>query len=263
MQRIELHSRIMEAVKLGDWTGLDDMEFCIEIAKVYGCKPLETDVWNFYKFLFVLYGYGKVQGKREERARRKKNNTSSEVAKIAEQLNQNSEICHLMKMVIEDKTKKTYNSALGMLNREIYGTDLKEIKIYPCFAENPPKPQKMKRKVQYFEETGALQSQIILDSQGYLIDGYTSYLLARAHGIQRVSVRYGRRQIVRASHTPGGKMYSWELPGLLIDRVSAGDRAVVRTERGVKVVTVAAVEEYAGNETKPLKRVIKVKRKRR
>ena len=68
---------------------------------------------------------------------------------------------------------------------------------------------------------------------------------------------------MRASHKPGGKMYSWELPGLLIDRVSAGDRAVVRTERGVKVVTVAAVEEYAGNETKPLKRVIKVKRKRR
>ncbi len=46
---------------------------------------------------------------------------------IAEQLNQNSEICHLMKMIIEDKTKKTYNLALGMLNREIYGTDLKEI----------------------------------------------------------------------------------------------------------------------------------------
>ena len=72
MQRIELHSRIMEAVKLGDWTGLDDMEFCIEIAKVYGCKPLETDVWNFYKFLFALYSCGKVQGKREERVRRKR-----------------------------------------------------------------------------------------------------------------------------------------------------------------------------------------------
>lgn len=137
-----------------------------------------------------------------------------------------------------------------------------DIKIYPCFAAHEPKPEKMQRKEQYFEENGALQSQNILDSRGYLIDGYTSYLLARAHGIQRVPVRYGRRQIVRASHTPGGKMYSWELPGLLIDRVSAGDRAVVRTERGVKVVTVAAVEERAGNEPKPLKGVIKVKRKK-
>ena len=72
MRRIELHSRIMEAVKLGEWVSPDDMMFCTEIAKVYGCRPLETDAWNFCKFLCALYGYGKVQGKREERARRKR-----------------------------------------------------------------------------------------------------------------------------------------------------------------------------------------------
>ena len=110
-------------------------------------------------------------------------------------------------------------------------------------------------------ETGLLQSRIILDSQGNLIDGYTSYLLAKAHGIQSVPVRYGRRQIIRASHKPGGKLYAWELPGALIDRVSAGDKAVVRTERGIKAVTVEAVEEYAGNGPEPLRKVIRVKRK--
>ena len=136
-----------------------------------------------------------------------------------------------------------------------------EIKIYPCFTAHEPKPEKMQRKEQYFEETGALQSQIILDSRGNLIDGYTSYLLAKAHGIQCVPIRYGRRQIVRASHKPGGKLYTWELPGLLIDRVSAGDKAVVRTERGIRAVTVAAVEEYAGQEQAPLRMVIRVKRK--
>lgn len=136
-----------------------------------------------------------------------------------------------------------------------------EIKIYPCFAAHGPKPEKMQAKEQYFEETGVLQSQIILDSQGNLIDGYTSYLLARAHGIQCVPIRYGRLQIVKASHKLGGKQYSWELPGLLIDRVSAGDMAIVRTEKGVKAVTVAAVEEYAGNEPEPLRMVIRVKRK--
>lgn len=72
MQRIELYSRIMEAVRLGEWVKGDDIQFCIEIAQVYGCEPLKTDIWNFYKFLFALYGYGKVQGKREERARRKR-----------------------------------------------------------------------------------------------------------------------------------------------------------------------------------------------
>ena len=160
-------------------------------------------------------------------------------------------ICKVL-IVIDKHLKK--DEGTGMV-------DLDEIKIYPCFAAHEPKPEKMEQKEQYFEETGALQSQIILDSRGNLIDGYTSYLLARAHGIQCVPIRYGRRQIVRASHKPGGKMYSWELPGLLIDRVSAGDMAIVRTERGVKAVTVAAVEEYAGNEPEPLRMVIRVKKK--
>lgn len=135
------------------------------------------------------------------------------------------------------------------------------IKIYPCFAAHPPKAGKMERKEQYFTETGLLQSQIILDRRGNLIDGYTSYLLAVKHGIQCVPVRYGKRQIARASHKPGGKLYTWELPEILIDWVSAGDKAIVRTERGVRVVTVEAVEEYAGQEQEPLRMVIRIKRK--
>ncbi len=133
------------------------------------------------------------------------------------------------------------------------------IKIYPCFAAHSPKAEKMERKEQYFTETGLLQSQIILDRRGNLIDGYTSYLLAVKHGIRCVPIRYGKRQIIRASHRNGGKLYTWELPGVLIDRVSAGDKAIVRTERGVRVVTVAAVEEYAGQEQEPLRMVIRVK----
>ena len=136
---------------------------------------------------------------------------------------------------------------------------IEDIKIYPCFVSHSPKAEKMEQKEQYFEETAILQSQIILDRNGYLIDGFTSYLLARKYGIRTVPVRHGRRRIVRASHKPGGKLYSWELPETLVDRVSAGDRVVVRTERGVKAVTVAAVEEYAGNEPEPLRIVISVK----
>lgn len=134
-----------------------------------------------------------------------------------------------------------------------------DIKIYPCFAAHSPKAEKMAQKEQYFTETGLLQSQIILDGNGYLINGFTSYLLAKEHGIQIVPVRYSKRQIVRASHKPGSKLYSWELPWILIDRVHTGDRVLVRTERGVQAVTVAAVEDYAGNEPEPLRMVIRVK----
>lgn len=135
------------------------------------------------------------------------------------------------------------------------------VNIYPCFAAHEPKPEKMQQKEQYFEETGALQSQIILDSRGNLIDGYTSYLLAVKHGIQCVPIRYGKRQIVRASHKPGGKLYTWELPGLLIDRLHIGDKVLVNTDRGIRAVTVAAVEEYSGQEPEPLRMAIRIKRK--
>ena len=136
-----------------------------------------------------------------------------------------------------------------------------DIKIYPCFAAHEPKPEKMQQKERYFEETGALQSQIILDGRGNLIDGYTSYLIAKARGIENASVQYGQRQIVRASHKPGGKMYAWELPGLLIDRVFPGDKVLVSTERGARIVIVTAVEDYAGQEPEPLRMVIRVRKR--
>ena len=136
--------------------------------------------------------------------------------------------------------------------------DADTIKIFPCFATHSPKAEKMEQKERYFMETGLLQSQIILDSRGNLIDGYTSYLLAVKYGLQSVPVRYGKRQIVKASYKPGKKIYSWELPEILIDQVSVGDKVLVHAQRGVRVVTVAAVGEYAGQEQEPLRMVIRV-----
>ncbi len=144
---------------------------------------------------------------------------------------------------------------------KIFDIPADTIKIYPCFRNHPPKMEKMKQKEQYFMETGLLQSQIILDGTGTLIDGYTSYLLAVKHGIDRVSVRYRKRQIVKASHTPKGKLYTWELPPCLVDKVTAGSKVIVHTSGGVRTVTVTAVEDYAGNEYKLFRAVIGVKKK--
>lgn len=137
-----------------------------------------------------------------------------------------------------------------------------DIQIFQCFRENPPKPKTMMKKEQYFNETGLLQSEIILDSSDHLIDGYTSYLLAVKNGLEHVPIRYGKRQIVKAYHRQGGKIYMWELPGVLIDRVSPGEKLIVRTSRGIRTVTVSAVEEYNPEQyIEPLKQVIRRKRK--
>ena len=122
---------------------------------------------------------------------------------------------------------------------------LSDIMIYPCFQTTPPGAHKMELKEWYFNKTGILKSDIMLDSDNYLIDGYTSYLLAKDQGMEYVPFRYGKRQIVRASHKEGGKLYIWELPKKLIDSVHIGDRVLVPgNNNGIRVVTVAAVEDY-------------------
>ena len=140
---------------------------------------------------------------------------------------------------------------------------IEDNKIFPWFEETPPDPEKVRRKDEHFHRTGQLPSEIILDREGRLLDGYISYLLLKKHGIKHVPVKYGKRQIIKAYHRPGGKLYTWELPWRLIDRVLPGDRVVVVTNDGVRCVTVAAVEDYGGAECAGiLKKVVrKIKRR--
>ena len=141
-------------------------------------------------------------------------------------------------------------------NRE--AVSIEDIKIFPWFEETPPNPEKVKRKDEYFQRTGPLPSEIILDREGRLLDGYISYLLLKEHGIKHVPVRYGKRQIIKAYHRRGGKLYAWELPVRLIDSVNTGDRVAVVTNGGVRCATVEVVEEYGGAERSgPLKKAVR------
>ncbi len=121
---------------------------------------------------------------------------------------------------------------------------LNDITIYPCFWETQPGNGKMEEKRRYLKENGTFQSEIMLDEDGYLIDGFTSYLLARESGITDVPVKHGKRQVIQAHHRPGGKLYTWKSPERLTDKISAGDRVLVHTRGGVRYATVAAVERY-------------------
>lgn len=167
----------------------------------------------------------------------------------------------VMKIASKTDVSKIQQIALRLLKGELKGMKTDHIQIFQCFRENPPKPGKMMKKEQYFNETGLLQSEIVLDSGNHLINGYTSYLLALKHGIEYVPIRYGKRQIVKAYHRQGGKIYMWELPGVLIDRVSPGEKLIVRTSRGIRTVTVAAVEGYnPEQQIGPLRRAIRKKK---
>lgn len=138
---------------------------------------------------------------------------------------------------------------------------INDIKIYPCFAAHSPRAEKMGQKEWLYAGSGMSEFDIVLDSNNYLIDGYCGYLIAKGNELTRIPVRYSRRQVVKAFHRFGGKLYTWELPGLLIDRVSAGDKVLVHTQRGIRMATVAAVEDYEGQDREPLSMVIRVKKR--
>lgn len=69
---------------------------------------------------------------------------------------------------------------------------LQEIKIFPWFEITKPSTEKMCEKEKEFQETGLLPTEIILDDQNRLLDGYISYLLAVKYGLEDVPVKYGR-----------------------------------------------------------------------
>jgi len=69
---------------------------------------------------------------------------------------------------------------------------LEDIKIKRCFKRTPPKKEKMQRKIDYYNRTGTYESKIILNKTNRLIDGYTTYLLAKKHGRRIIKVKRER-----------------------------------------------------------------------
>lgn len=65
---------------------------------------------------------------------------------------------------------------------------LEDIKIKRCFKRTPPKKEKMKKKLDYYNRTGRYESKIILNKRNRLVDGYTTYLLAKKHGKKIIRV---------------------------------------------------------------------------
>ncbi len=70
---IDNMKNVEEAVKLARRTTCNDLLFVAGMARFYNCKPLNMERDDFLLFLSTLYHYGKVQGIRHERIKRRKN----------------------------------------------------------------------------------------------------------------------------------------------------------------------------------------------
>lgn len=89
------------------------------------------------------------------------------------------------------KNKLTKNMEVEIINitqRPLEGEiiPIECIKIKKYF--NKPKVSKMKEKEEYFNKHGYFRSTIILDKNNVLLDGYTTYLLAKEQGYKSITI---------------------------------------------------------------------------
>lgn len=80
---------------------------------------------------------------------------------------------------IKEEAEKNINELSRILNRPKEGEIVKisNIKIPKKFSK--PKFKKITKRKEYFEKYGYFRSTIILNNKNYLVDGYTTYLLAK------------------------------------------------------------------------------------
>ena len=75
-------------------------------------------------------------------------------------------------------------------NDSEYYVNFDDIEITPQFMESKPGFKKLNHKFDYYLRTGRFESPIVLTKDFVLIDGYTSYLIAEAYGLDRVPVYF-------------------------------------------------------------------------
>lgn len=66
---------------------------------------------------------------------------------------------------------------------------LSKIKISKQMKNTTPRPQKMQQKYSYYIYTHKFAAEIILDKHYTLLDGYTTYLLAKMFGYKKIKVK--------------------------------------------------------------------------
>jgi|GEM_PF-734516 len=115
---------------------------------------------------------------------------------------------------------------------------LDDIVIMDVFKETPPSETKLLEAQQYYTKHGKLKSEIILSDNKVLLDGYTSYIVAKNEGLKEVPFTEGVLEVIVGTHKGSNKRYEWKVPQELQRTIKVGDMVKVHTQRGIRTITV-------------------------
>lgn len=80
------------------------------------------------------------------------------------------------------------NNNINTYNEGVHEVKLSQVIISDDFKSTYPSVDKFTRKYKYFRRFHQFEEMIVIDKNGLLVDGYTSYLIAKAFGINKVHV---------------------------------------------------------------------------
>lgn len=88
---------------------------------------------------------------------------------------------------IEEYASKNIAEFSRFINRPLEGEIIKidSIKIRKDFAK--PNPKKLAIRKIYYEKHNYFRSQIVVTKNNYLVDGYTTYLIAKEKGFNYIT----------------------------------------------------------------------------
>lgn len=80
----------------------------------------------------------------------------------------------------------------ALFNETAVEVDISKIKIPKTFSK--PNPKKMQKKIEYYRKNHKFESQIVIDTDYTLLDGYTSYLIAKNYNKGSVIAKLKRKK---------------------------------------------------------------------
>lgn len=129
--------------------------------------------------------------------------------------------------------------------------NLSDIKIRDDFLRSKPKKEKMDVCREHYKTYGKLDRDIVINKQGYLIDGYIGYLVLVENLVQEYDVitsgtsyQGSVTTYVYAQHKNNPKEYVWRVPKTksFENEIQIGDKVLVATQQGKKAVIVTRIE---------------------
>lgn len=136
---------------------------------------------------------------------------------------------------------------------------LSDVKISNMFKNSPPNEQKMNRVRRNYIKYGVQDKPIVLDKDGFLVDGYARYLILQEFGEEYAKCVHKKNAIKKIPNykkTPTYYIYGvhshcknefvWRIPSTRIDefigKVLPGDTVLVGTKNGTRSITVTRIE---------------------